>query len=163
MLILKRNVFVSFFWICAVLFAWPGSALAIQVHSGPEGLYVHQISHIFFMAAMVFILYFLSRHPLGHGKAWVYLNLSFSFFLIWNIDAFITHWLESSIPEEAFIRRDTLPFYLNPPITFMRWIYYMGKFDHVLCVPAMFFLVMALKTFYEDAELRSGGGKGIIK
>ncbi|MDA8161964.1 MAG: hypothetical protein M0022_03525 [Desulfobacteraceae bacterium] len=160
---LKRNIFTLFFCICTVLFVWPGRALAIQIHSGPEGLYVHQISHIFFMVAMAFILYFLSRHPLGHGKAWVYLKLSFLFFLVWNINAFITHWLESNIPEEAFARRDILPLYLNPPITFARWVYYAGKFDHVLCVPAMFFLVMALKTFYRDAWLRSGIGKDMYE
>jgi hypothetical protein len=158
---------------------WPDSALALQVHAGSEGLYVHQMAHVFFLAAMVFLFYILFRHPLGHGRAWVYLRLSLLFFSIWNVNAIITHSLELTIPPESLVvqkesppqhlnvnvdllqhsqslvvQKGVLPYYLCASLTFERWIYYVGKFDHLLCVPAMFFLTMALKTFCQDAERR---------
>lgn len=134
----------------------PDSALALQVHAGSEGLYVHQMAHVFFLAAMVFLFYILFKHPLGHGKAWVYLRLSLLFFSVWNVNAIITHSLELTIPSESLVvQKGVLPYYLCASLTVARWIYYVGKFDHLLCVPAMFFLTMALKTFCHDAERRA--------
>lgn len=176
----------SFVFISAVTFGlwmvsaiWPDSALALQVHAGSEGLYVHQMAHVFFLAAMVFLFYILFRHPLGHGRAWAYLRLSLLFFSVWNVNAIITHSLELTIPQESLVvqkdsipqdfdvnadlvqhsqapvaQKAVLPYYLCAPPTFERWVYYVGKFDHILCVPAMFFLAMALRTFCHEAERR---------
>ncbi|MGC9022923.1 MAG: hypothetical protein ACP5J5_07385 [Dissulfurimicrobium sp.] len=139
------------FW--AISAIWPCSALALQVHSGPEGLYTHQMAHVFFLAAMVFLFSILFRHPLGYGRAWVYLRLSLLFFSIWNVNAIITHSLELTIPPESLVVQEgPLPCYICMPAVFKSWVYYVGKFDHLLCVPAMFFLTMALKTFCREAE-----------
>ncbi|MGQ9811924.1 MAG: hypothetical protein ACUVQ2_00695 [Dissulfurimicrobium sp.] len=113
------------------------------------------MAHVFFLAAMVFLFYILFRHPLGKGSAWVYLRLSLLFFSVWNVNAIITHSLELTVPPESMIvQKGVPPYYLCGPLTFERWVYYVGKFDHLLCVPAMFFLAMALKTFCQEAERR---------
>ncbi len=154
-IISKGSFFAPLLWTCALLAAWPDNAMALQVHAGPEGLFVHQMAHVFFTASMAFLLYILIRHPLGHGRGWAYLKLSLLFFIIWNINAFITHSLELVISENEIISGRLLPLYLVRPLTFETWIYYTGKFDHLLCVPAMFFLTMALKTFCIEAKRRA--------
>ena len=154
-IISRRSVFALFLGTCAVLTAWPDNALALQVHAGPEGLFVHQMAHVFFTASMASLLYILIRHPLGHGRGWTYLKLSLLFFIIWNINALITHSLELIISENEIISGRLLPLYLVRPLTFETWVYYIGKFDHLLCVPAMFFLTIALKTFCKEAEHRA--------
>lgn len=143
---------------------WPSNALAIQVHAGSEGFYAHQMAHVFFLAAMIFLFYILFRHPLGHGKAWTYLKMSLLFFSIWNVNALITHSLELTIPLESLvIKKGILPYYFCASMTFEKWAYYVGKFDHILCVPAMFFLTMALKTFCQEAERRTAEKKEVMK
>ncbi|MEZ0329721.1 MAG: hypothetical protein ABWK15_09255 [Dissulfuribacterales bacterium] len=130
-------------------------AFCLQVHGGNEGLYTHQMAHLFFMAAMVFLSYILFRHPLGHGKGWTYLKFSLLFFFLWNINAFITHGLELDIPPNAMLQEGPLPHALCIPVNFKIYIYYLGKFDHLLCVPAMFCLAMALRSFCIEVKERS--------
>jgi len=93
--------------------------------------------------------------PTWTCKGWQYLKFSLLFFFIWNINAFITHGLELEIPHEAIRQEGLLPNALCTPLTFKVCIYYIGKFDHLLCVPAMFCLAMALRSFCSEAEQRS--------
>ncbi len=133
----------------------PQEAAAVQVHGAPEGLYVHNMAHIFFSAALIFMLYILQKHPIGTGPAWLYLKLSFVFFLLWNIDTLTVHILSTQLPAGAIRPSpDIWHQRLMPPITLKRWIYYIGTFDHVLCVPAIVFMVMSLKQFCHDTEKR---------
>lgn len=133
-------------------FLIPLNALALQSHGPPEGLYVHQVAHVLFGASMLFLFLFLHIHPLGRGKAWRYFKLSLLFFLMWNVDAFLTHWMATNIPDDAIIGGGSiLKSHLTGPISFIELLYYIGKFDHILCVPAMFFLTLSLRTFYREA------------
>jgi hypothetical protein len=150
-----RNIIRPIFIFCLFFLLRPDPAFCLQVHGGNEGFYTHQMAHLFFMAAMVFLSYILFRHPLGHGKGWQYLKFSLLFFFIWNINAFITHGLELEIPHETIRQEGLLPNALCIPLTFKVCIYYIGKFDHLLCVPAMFCLAMALRSFCSEAEQRS--------
>lgn len=155
-----RNIINPITFFCLFFLFQPAPAFCLQVHGGNEGLYVHQMAHLFFMAAMVFLSYILFRHPLGHGKGWTYLKFSLLFFFIWNINALTTHALELEIPHDAMIQEDLLPHSLCIPLTFKAYIYYIGKFDHLLCVPAMFCLAMALRSFCMEAKEGSLKNKG---
>lgn len=131
------------------------NAFALQVHPEPEGLYVHQIAHLLFAFAMLFLLLFLHKYPLGTGKGWFYFKLSLLFFLIWNINGFIGHWMETKLPDDAVTK--VKPFFLsfiNLPLSSWLVLYYTCKLDHLWCVPAMFFLVLALKHFCTDAIIK---------
>lgn len=150
-----RNIIMSTTLFCLFFLLHSDPAFCLQVHGGNEGLYVHQMAHLFFMAAMIFLSYILFRHPLGYGKGWTYLKFSLFFFFLWNINAFITHGLEVDIPREAILQEGLLPHSLCIPLTFKAYIYYIGKFDHVLCVPAMFCLAMALRSLCMEAKQRS--------
>ncbi len=137
----------------AMLFLLPDRALAVQVHGPPEGLYVHNMAHVFFSAALIFLLYILYRYPVGHGPAWRYLKTSFILFLLWNIDTLSVHILSVRLPADAITRNpDIWQRYLRAPISLERWFFYMGSFDHLLCVPAIFFLVLSLKHFCKETE-----------
>ena len=147
--------------LCIFMLGVPSEVLAVQVHGPPEGLYVHQMAHLFFGAAMVFLLWILARHPLGHGPAWKYLKWSLFFFLLWNINALIVHSLDVHLAAEAVIRTpDFWDQRLAPPINMEKWIYFITKHDHVWCVPAMCFLVMSLWNFCKETEKKLKVRKG---
>ncbi len=120
-------------------------AMAIQSHGAPEGLYVHMIAHVWYCAALLFLLWTLRKRPPGHSAAWRDFRLALIFFLLWNTDAFIVHWLYSRLPDTAFTGQGLMDYRLVGPLTTARWVYYLGRFDHLLCVPAMFFLVLSLR------------------
>ncbi|MCL7488316.1 MAG: hypothetical protein M8357_09120 [Desulfobulbaceae bacterium] len=132
---------------------FPQDARAVQVHGSPEGLYVHQMAHLFFAAALVFLLLLIHYRPIGKGKAWGYFKLSLFFFLLWNIDTFGVHWLTLRLPEGAIISRGSLMEHqLAGPLTLERLAYYFGRLDHLFCVPGMWFLVLSLRHFSVQSE-----------
>ncbi|HID97366.1 MAG TPA: hypothetical protein EYP57_04145 [Thermodesulfobacteriaceae bacterium] len=132
---------------------FPSRAAAVQIHGPPEGLYVHQMAHCIFAAAMIFLIYLLSKYPPGKGTAWKYLKISLFFFFMWNINALIVHSLDVRLPDDALFK--TADFWknrLNPPLTLERWVYFVTKHDHFWCVTAMFFLVISLRSLCRDTE-----------
>jgi len=129
------------------------------VHGAPEGLYVHQMAHVLFAAALLFLLYILHYRPIGSGTAWRFFKLSILFFLAWNIDAFVVHWLALGLSEEYFVGGPLLAQRLAGPIDAERLVYYLGRFDHLLCLPAMYFLIRSLDLFSREALDRRREGK----
>ena len=131
----------------------PETAGAVQVHGTPEGLYVHQMAHVFFAAALIFLLLLLHFRPIGHGTALRYLKYSLLFFLLWNIDTFTVHWLTTLISDSAIVNEGKLwQHQLTRPLTVKSLLYYFGRLDHLLCLPAMWFLVQSLRNFCIEAE-----------
>ncbi len=135
-------------------------ALAVQVHGGSEGLIVHMLGHCLFLAAVVFLLTYLANRPLGRGRAWRYLRLSLFLFLLWNLDTMVNHLLGAGLLEEdVMLKGFFLRHYVSAPLTFTKWAYYLTSFDHLLCVPAIFFLFLSMREF-AMAGLAEGGGEG---
>lgn len=148
-----------------ILFAFlaPRSAWAVQIHGAPEGLYVHQGAHLIFSVALVFLLYKLDRNPPGVSKGWRFLKLSLFFFLLWNIDTFTVHLLSIRLPDDALMTQgDLWDHRLLGPISTERLVYYLGRFDHLFCVPAMWFLVRSLHEFCHEADQRLDQSNGEI-
>lgn len=141
--------------VLALMLLLPTPSLAVQIHGAPEGLYVHMMAHLFFSAALVFLLCILQRRPPSKSSAWRFLKLSLFFFLLWNIDTLIIHWLSLRLPDNAFITDNALWLHrLRGPMDFERWLYFFGRFDHLLCLPAMWFLALSLNKFCLEAEQR---------
>ena len=147
---------VRFINLCIFFVLSPSIAFAVQTHGPPEGLYVHMMAHIFFSAAIIFLLYLLYKRPLGTGPAWKHMKISLILWLLWNIDTFIVHFLTGGLPYEAFAIPDRgfLHTILAHPLDTKRMIYYIGKFDNVLCVPAICFLALSLKSFRDEVRQR---------
>jgi hypothetical protein len=127
-------------------------ALATQGHGDPEGLYVHQFSHIFFVFSMAILIYWLRFRKLVNEKGWKYIQYSAFFFILWSFDAFIVHFLDEQFQWIKVTRIDLWNIKLDVLTPFLGYIYYIVKLDHIFCVPAMIFLYAGLKKLSEKSN-----------
>jgi len=49
-------------------------ALATQAHNAPEGLYAHQLAHVFFIISMGVLIYWLRERKLVQAVGWRYIQ-----------------------------------------------------------------------------------------
>ncbi|MGV1097898.1 hypothetical protein ACUUL3_00615 [Thiovibrio sp. JS02] len=110
------------------------------------------MAHLLFSAALVFLLYILHFRPIGTGKAWNFFKLSLLFFLAWNLNTVLVHWLSGRLPDEYFCGSTVWERRLGPPLNREALVYYLGSFDHLLCLPGMYFLMRSLRLFGRDLE-----------
>lgn len=143
----------------SVVVSWlsPLAALAVQEHGAPEGLYTHQGAHLFFIASMGLLIYWLRQRRLVQEAGWRCIQYAALFFILWNLDAFTAHLLDEQLavvdiqtvaPWMVRIDADVLS-----PV--LAWIYYAAKLDHLLCVPALLFLYFGLRRLLKNAVERS--------
>ncbi len=136
-------------------------AMAVQTHGPPEGYYVHQMAHLFFAGALAFLLYLLQVRPVGTGRAWSYFRLSLFFFLLWNIWTFAAHWLADLLPSEALVTTGSLwDHRFSAQLSVTNLLYYITRFDHLLCVPGIWFLLQSLKGFCLEITRKTEGEGG---
>jgi hypothetical protein len=145
----------------AVLACWllPQPALAVQEHGPPEGIYSHQGAHLFFIASMVLLVYWLRQRRLVREAGWRYIQYAAFFFILWNADAFTAHFLDeqSGILDTALAAPGKIKIEVEENLTALAWFYYIAKLDHLLCVPAMAFLYAGLRRLLKDARQRQTG------
>jgi hypothetical protein len=128
--------------------------LATQVHGDPEGLYAHQIGHVFFIFSMAILIYWLRDRRLVKIKGWRYVQYAALFFILWNAGAFLTHHFEE-IGGFFTVKRTGL---MSSTISFSRENYILGlllyfiKMDHLVLLPAIMFLHAGLRHLVKDAE-----------
>jgi hypothetical protein len=127
------------------------NAWALQSHSAPEGLYVHQIAHLLFMGALVYLYWHTRRTPALASRGWRYLQIFCLVFACWNLLALVGHETFEYLSPADFLDKNSLQERIAAPITFVKVLYFITKMDHLLFVPAMLALVISLRTFYVDA------------
>jgi hypothetical protein len=137
----------------------PESVPAVQEHGAPEGIYSHQGAHLFFIASMVLLVYWLRQRRLVREAGWRYIQYAAFFFILWNADAFTAHFLDeqSGILDTAMASSGKIKIEVEENLTALAWFYYMAKLDHLLCVPAMLFLYSGLRRLLKDAGRRQPG------
>lgn len=142
--------------------AWtlfPEPLLAIQAHGGNEGIVVHQMGHVFFLVSMGAFVYWLREGRLLGHPGWRYI-MGFAVLMgLWNIDVILMHFLDEQARLVSVER--TTPFSVTLSGGGSSWlplVYYLGKLDHLICVPALFLLYTGLRRI--KASLGSGEGKG---
>ena len=154
-----RNVtFIAAFTAISVLIgATP--AWATQTHGEPEGLYVHQAAHLFFIFAMGLLIYWLRQRHLVREKAWRYIQYGAMLFTLWNIDTFTVHFLDEQVDLIRTNKLDTWHMRVETAEghTYLGLIYYLAKMDHLLCVPALLFLYLGLKRLHDKTPSQSKG------
>lgn len=137
--------------ICLAL-AWgllrPAPVFAIQLHTGNAGIIAHQIGHLFFLFAMVALMFTINSQGLIRQKGWRQIQLGALFFIFWNLATLIAHFLDNQI---EVVRIETLSVsrlavVTEPDSQLLAVIYYFLKMDHLWCVPAMIFLFLGLDT-----------------
>jgi hypothetical protein len=134
-----------------------GEALALQTHGGSEGTVVHQLAHVQYLGALGYLIWDVRRSGFT-GRGWGYLHWFCWLMIVWNAWAFIGHLAQMALPEGAVsASAGYLSSELLAPLSFGRWVYYLTALDHLLITPALFFLFVAMRSFYHS---RNAGGTG---
>jgi hypothetical protein len=123
----------------------PRPTLALQTHGPPEGLYVHQLAHVFFAAALLFLIWQVKYERLVGLPGFRQIRWACGLFVLWNIVAFLGHLSEMLLIPQAFQGQQGD---LSQRLIMSRisaWIYYLTKLDHLILVPAFFLLFRGLK------------------
>ena len=145
---------LSLMGISGLVFMVPGTAAATQVHVPSEGLYVHQIAHLFFALAMAILLYWLRQRQLVRERGWRFIQLGALFFIIWNVDAFFVHILDDR--SDLFRTIDAGTWHASiefeRKVELLALFYYLGKMDHLLCAPGMILLYFGLRNLLHEAQ-----------
>jgi len=141
--------------VAGLLLLCADSALATQKHGQPEGLYVHQMAHIFFIISMGSLEFWLRQRNLTKERGWKYIQVAAVLFILWNIDAALVHLMEEHLDilgianiDHWHLRIDSSQGYNSFTL-----IYYLLKLDHLLCVPAMWCLYYGLKTILKNTAV----------
>ncbi len=155
-------IFIMSIILPAMLIA-PDSAWALQAHGAREGIYVHQMAHVFFFFSLLY-LYRDFRRSTSIGRGWNYLMWFCLFLMAWNIVAFTGHAVAAYLAPE-YIAQAASYFHsrLIGPLNGIKAVFYITRFDHLLLVPAFFFLYMGLRNLYisveHEQEASEEGGK----
>jgi hypothetical protein len=151
---MSKAIFLSIL----LVIAHPLAAGATQAHGGPEGLYVHQMAHIFFMFSMGLLIYWLRKRHLVSAVGWRYIQYAAIFFIAWNLDAFVSHWIEeqSALIEIQRLGSMRIDIQTAPGFGWLAPIYYLTKLDHLLSVPAMIFWFMGFRRLLKTPHVESG-------
>ena len=136
---------------CLVLFA-PDSAQALQVHDTPaEGLYAHQLAHIYYVVSLICFAGYVRRTDFTI-RSWWYLRLFCLLMVLWNLLALFGHLAAAHVENTAIANgEDFLDIRLQLPWTLPKLLYFLARLDHLLCVPGLFCLYMAVRIFYQRA------------
>lgn len=134
------------------MFILPDSAWALQSHGPPEGIYVHQMAHAFFIGSLVFLFLDLRRSA-TKSRGWNYLKKFCLLMVVWNIVAFTGHAVATLLaPENISGAESFFHSRLLGPMDPIKLIFYITRFDHLLLVPALFFLCIGLRFLYISVE-----------
>ncbi len=133
----------------SVLIVYPGQAWAFQSHAAPEGIYVHQLAHIFFMAALCYLFWDIRRSSFP-DRGWRFLQMFCVFMVLWNIVTFTGHLVGGFIDKGTFVTESGyFSTKIAGPINMTKMIYYFAKLDHIFSVPALFCLYLCLRSLYK--------------
>ena len=142
--------------LCCFL-VFPDTAWALQAHGAPEGLFVHQMAHIFVAFSMAYWFWDIKRSAF-QGNGWRYLLIFCVLMLLWNVVAFIGHAMTAHL---AIDHISTAKGYLHSRLVgsmnVQKIVYYVTRFDHFIIVPALFFLFLGVRSLYRDVEAREIG------
>ena len=147
------------FFLCLLgLLAAANPAHATQVHLGQEGLYAHQIAHVFFIIALGTLIYWLRERKLVMETGWRFVQYSAIFFVLWNLDALLVHYLDgrNDLFETINAGAWNASIHVIEGPSALAAVYYLGKMDHLLCVPAVVFLYAGLRQLLKQARQAPG-------
>lgn len=129
-----------------------GPASATQEHADPEGLYSHLIAHIFFITAMLILVFQIKRSGQQH-KGWRFISLAAILFIAWNIDTFTTHVLREYIENDAFITSNGIWHRTINLSTLKAKVFYAGKIlDHILLVSSCLIFMKGINEFQNTKD-----------
>ncbi|MDO9041076.1 MAG: hypothetical protein Q7U64_01870 [Desulfocapsaceae bacterium] len=146
----KINMLALFLPLALILA--PDQAWALQSHGPTESIYVHQLAHLFYSAALGYLFWDVGRNAFS-GKGWRYLQIFCILMILWNLVAFSGHWLGMHIADSDIIRpAGYFSSQITGPLSVIKLIYFSATLDHLLSVPALFFLFLSLRSLYHSSD-----------
>lgn len=141
------RVWLRFLTLLGTMWLSPDLSHATQAHGAPEGLYSHQLAHLFFTLSLCWLIYWLQKRHLIVQPGWRHIQYGAIFLILWNIDAFLAHFMDEQIALVSVQRLSNWQIEINSSTgqPDLAWIYYFLKLDHLLCVPALCFFYIGLK------------------
>lgn len=135
-----------------LLIGLPGLAWAVQEHSGAEGVVVHELGHVLFIAGMVFLLYRIGQTEssrMTRGRGWFEFKLFIWLIILWNILTFYGQWHQEIINTDKFVRDagKISAFNISHPLDLL---FYFSRLDHLVLLPAFFCLLLALRKWRQQ-------------
>ena len=146
--IAAKKTGINLLLLAGIVLFWPDRALAVQQHGGAEGLVAHQIGHILFFAGIAYLLYKILRSSFN-DPGWFEFRVFLWLIIGWNILTFTGHWMRESVDPAGFAKFDgrIISYSVNG---FADAYFYLTRLDHLLLVPAFFFLFQALRKWREQ-------------
>ncbi|MCF6239673.1 MAG: hypothetical protein L3J79_12880 [Candidatus Marinimicrobia bacterium] len=141
------------------VFILTGPAFALQTHGSPEGLYAHQLAHLFFIMCMGSFAYRIHCTRQHRHQGWIFFALGGILLVAWNLWALTGHFVSLYISKENFILPEGR---LVPLLHITSWkeiLYYILKMDHLLSVPALICFYFGLKSILSTFPRESGADK----
>ncbi len=146
-----KNHYLFPIGLLSLLFIIPEPAWALQPHGAPEGLYVHQMAHLLFASALVYLFLHTRWTPELSGKGWRYLQIFCILFAAWNFLALVGHEVARILTPSDFLEKSSWFGQITGPISPTKLLYFITKMDHLLYIPALICLVIALRMFSKQA------------
>lgn len=140
----------------AGLFLSATPAHAIQLHLTAGGIITHQIGHTAFLISMIVLIFTIRGKNLETQKGWRMIQYAALFFILWNLDTLFAHFLDNQIKIVSTRTLSFKTFIVEAEDPVVAWIYYFLKLDHLLCVPAMFFLYRGLSELVKEQKKVNG-------
>jgi len=161
-IIMQIRPFVLITTLISLILCLAHPAAATQAHGAPEGLFVHQLSHLFFIFAMAILIYWLRSRALVREIGWRNIQYAALFFILWSLDAFFVHLLDEQFVLIQVTRTGPWQIQLDTPdgMAWLGGVYYLLKLDHLLCVPGLIFLYMGLRRLCPPETVAEKTGKG---
>lgn len=137
---------------CLMLLA--GQAFATQQHGDPEGLYSHQIAHLFFIASMVVLIVqiALAHQWRSRRNGWHYIGISAALFIAWNLDTVAVHMLDEYVTSAMYSGSGYWGRSFEITETWAKFAYAGKILDHALLVSAVLAFVHALRLFSAEPQ-----------
>jgi len=142
---------MSPFLLLMILIVFPCDAWAVQSHGAREGLYVHQLAHVFYTASMGYLFLGIRRSSFT-SKGWLFLQAFCVFIILWNVAAFTGHSLTPYMDSSFFVAENGyLSTRLLGPFTNLKLFVYFTKLDHLFSIPALLCLYLGMKGLYRSS------------
>ena len=102
---------------------------------------------------MLLLIYWLWQAGLVKMPGWRYIQYAALFFILWNVDTILVHFLDEQIQAVSVENSGDWQIRVitdggNKPLAVL---YYLIKLDHLLCVPAMVCLWLGLRHMLKES------------
>ena len=142
------NAAIAFILSLTGLSLIPSQAYAFVAHDYPA-IYMHQMGRVFFFVACVFILSAIVRNRLHKERGWHAFCVSLLWFIIWDVDVFVSHFSELWVVGETngwnYLRQYVV-------VEGKDYLLYAGRFDFLFLDLGLFFFSRGLSCLLAGEE-----------